>query len=213
MSLNYYPAFINLREKQCVVVGGGKVAERKVLALIRSGAEVKVISPAITGILEKCKQEGRIRQIKRNYKKGDLKDAFLVIAATSDKMLNRRVSDEAPFLVNVVDMPEIANFIVPSVISRGALTIAISTSGKSPAAARAIRKEIELQYGSDFSLFLDFLGDVRKNAMKKISDKKTRERFLKDIASQKILGILRENGFVSAKEIIINKMHGAFRSK
>lgn len=213
MSLNYYPAFINLREKQCVVVGGGKVAERKVLALIRSGAEVKVISPAITGILEKYKQEGRIRHIKRNYKKGDLKDAFLVIAATSDKMLNKRVSDEAPFLVNVVDMPEIANFIVPSVVSRGALTIAISTSGKSPAAARAIRKEIELQYGSDFSLFLDFLGDVRKNAMKKISDKKTRERFLKDIASQKILGILRENGFVSAKEIIINKMHRAFRSK
>jgi precorrin-2 dehydrogenase/sirohydrochlorin ferrochelatase len=204
VSLNYYPAFINLREKQCVVVGGGKVAERKVLTLIRSGAKVKVISPAITGILERYKQEGRIRHIKRNYKKGDLNDAFLVIAATSDEEINRKVSVDAPFLVNAVDMPEMANFIVPSVINRGLLTIAISTSGASPAIAKAIRKELEMLYGREFGQFLFYIKSLRGRAMKEISDKRIREGFLKGIASEEIFELLRKKGFRSARKKIEN---------
>lgn len=208
---NYYPAFINLCGKQCVVVGGGKVAERKVLTLLDSGAAVKVISPALTYVLEKQKDKGRIRHIRRNYRSGDLKGAFLVIAATSDERINRKVSDDAPCLVNVVDKPEMANFIVPSVVNRGPMTIAVSTSGASPAIARAVRKELELLYNKDFGQFLDFLKKLRKRAIKEITDKKARERFLKDVASKEVLSILRGKGFKEAKEKVINKIQGSIK--
>lgn len=208
---NYYPAFINLCGKQCVVVGGGKVAERKVLTLLDSGAVVKVISPALTDVLEKQKDKGRIRHIKRNYRSGDLKGAFLVIAATSDERINRKVSDDAPGLVNVADKPEMANFIVPSVVSRGPMTIAISTSGASPAMARAVRKELQLLYNKDFGQFLDFLKKLRKRVIDEIPDKKARERFLKGVVSKEVLSILRGKGFKEAKDKVINKIQGSIK--
>jgi precorrin-2 dehydrogenase/sirohydrochlorin ferrochelatase len=204
----YYPAFINLNGKNCVVVGGGKVAERKILSLIRCGAKVKVISPVITDTLEKYKSKKQIKHIKRKYRKGDLKNAFLVIAATSDKEINKRVSDEATCLINAVDMPEMANFIVPSVINRGMMTIAISTSGASPAMAKAVRKEIEMLYNKDFGKFLAFLKKLRAKSMKEISDKKTRERFFKNLTSKEIIKTLREKGFEKAKEMITNNIQG-----
>ena len=203
--LSYYPAFINLYEKQCVVVGGGRVAERKVLSLLRSGANVKVISFTLTDVLKRQKNKGNIRHIERNYKEGDLKEAFLVVAATSDEKINREVSADAPCLVNVVDKPEMANFIVPSVVKRGRLTIAISTSGSSPAMAKEIRRELELLYGRDFGQFLDFLRHIRELATKNIHDKKIRRRFLKEIISSEIINTLRENGAKEAREMVINK--------
>lgn len=203
---NYYPAFINLCGKNCVVVGGGKVAERKVASLLSTGADVTVISPVLTDAIEKHKKKGRIRHIKRDYKKGDLKNAFLVIAATSDERVNSKVSGDAPFLVNVVDRPELANFIVPSVVSRGPMTIAISTSGASPAMAKAVRKELELLYNKDFGQFLAFLKQLRKKAVRDIPDNKKRERLLKEVASKEILSILRKNGFKSAKNKVLEIM-------
>jgi len=196
---SYYPAFINLKDKQCVVVGGGKVAERKVLALLRSGANVKIISPDITDKLEKQKKKGNIIHIKRSYRKGDLKGAFLVIASTSDEKINKIISEAAPCLVNVVDRPEMANFIVPSVISKGPLTIAISTAGASPAVAKTIRKELELIYNKDFGRFLDFLKQLRRHVIKEITDKRKREFFLKGVASPEIFNTIRKKGFKEAK--------------
>jgi precorrin-2 dehydrogenase/sirohydrochlorin ferrochelatase len=203
---NYYPAFINLCGKNCVVVGGGKVAERKIAGLLGAGANVTVISPVITDAIEKHKKNGKIKHIKRDYKKGDLKSAFLVIAATSDEGINSRVSGDAPFLVNVVDRPGLANFIVPSVVSRGPMTIAISTSGASPAMAKAVRKELELLYNKDFGQFLAFLKQLRKKAMRDIPDNKKRERVLKEVASKEILNILRKNGFKAAKNKVLNRL-------
>lgn len=199
----YYPAFINLSGKKCVVVGGGKVAERKVLSLLRSGANVAVISPAITNILKKYKEKGKIKHIERDYKNGDIKDAFLVIAATSDEATNIRVSRDAPFLVNVVDRPDLANFIVPSVVSRGPMTIAISTSGASPAMAKEVRKELEILYGKDFGRFLAFLRQLRKKVLQDITDNKKREMLLKRVASKEIFDTLREKGLKSAKERVL----------
>ncbi len=203
---NYYPAFINLCGKNCIVIGGGKVAERKIASLLNAGSEVTVISPDLTNTLERHKKNGRIKHIKRNYKKGDLKNAFLVIAATSDEKINKMVSKDAPFLVNVVDRPELANFIVPSVVSRGPMTIAISTSGASPAMARAVRKELELLYNKDFGRFITFLGQLRKKVMRDIPANRERERFLKEVASKEILSILRKNGFKAAKNKILGKI-------
>lgn len=181
--LSYYPVFLNLKNKGCVVVGGGKVAERKVLSLLKSGAEVTVISPELTKRLKKESLSERIKHIPHRYKKGDLKNAFLVIAATDSNEINEKVSEDAPHLINVVDLPSLCNFIVPSVVKRGSLTIAISTSGVSPSMAKTIRKELEKLYGPEFARYLNSLKKIRIKAMAEIKDKKERERFLKKLAA------------------------------
>lgn len=200
--MKYYPVFLNLRDKKAVVVGGGKVAERKVLNLIKAGASVKVISPEITKALEKLKRKGLLKHIKRHYKKGDLKDAFIVIASTSSAQTNTKIAQDARHLINVVDTPSKGNFITPAIVKRHPLTIAISTEGTSPAVAKTIRKELEKLYGTEFTHYLRFLKTMRKKAMKKIKDDKKREEFLKGLASEKIFNMIRKEGFTPLSKII-----------
>lgn len=183
---SYYPVFLNLRGKGCIVVGGGRVAERKVLSLLKSGADITVISPELTKRLKEKSLKRAIKHIPRKYKKGDLKNAFLVIAATDSNKTNKKVSEDAPHLINVVDMPSLCNFISPSLVKRGPLTIAISTSGVSPSTAKAVRKELEKLYGAEFGKRLASLKKIRAKAMAEIKDKKKRERFLKKLGSEAI---------------------------
>lgn len=206
---DYYPSFLNLKKKRTVVIGGGKVAERKILSLIRTGAEITVISPEITKRIEKEKAKGRIRHISRLYRRGDLKDAFLVIAATDSRSVNEKVSQDSPCLVNVVDTPELCNFIVPSVINRGPLTIAISTSGVSPALSRSVRQEIQRIYGHEMSDYLKLLKKIRTQAIKLIRDPKKRGIFLKSVASANMLTMLRKNGYTAAKRAAIDLFNKA----
>jgi len=197
---DHYPAFINLIGKKCVVVGGGKVSERKTSALVRAGAHVYVISPELTVRLEKMKLSGAIKHVARPYRKGDLKGAFLAIAATSNEKVNRTVAGDASFLVNVVDFPGQSNFITPAVVARGPLTIAVSTGGASPAMAAEVRRELELLYGNDMARYIAFLSKLRKEAMKTVADRKVRENFLRRAASKEIMDILRGEGLEKAKE-------------
>ena len=182
-----YPLFLDLSGKPCVVVGGGAVAERKCLPLLKAGAAVTVVSPTLTPLLEKHKRKGLIVHKERGYKNGDIKTAFLVIAATDSEETNGKISrDVLAFdkLLNVVDNPSLCNFIVPSVVKRGLLTIAISTGGASPAMAKAIRREIEELYGTEFSQYLRVIKKVRARAMKEIPNKEERERFLKKLVER-----------------------------
>ncbi|MGE5299502.1 MAG: bifunctional precorrin-2 dehydrogenase/sirohydrochlorin ferrochelatase, partial [Acidobacteriota bacterium] len=181
--MNYYPAFLNLKSRKAVVVGGGKVAERKVSALLKAGADVTVISPSIAPGLQKELSRKRIIHLSRTYRRGDLRGALLVIAATDSPETNRRVSKDAPALVNVVDVPAECNFIAPSVVRRGPLLLAVSTSGTSPALARTLREELEKSYGPDLSEYLRFVRKVRAKAMTAIPEKDKREAFLKGLAS------------------------------
>lgn len=204
--MRYYPAFIDLHGKEAVVVGGGKVAERKVRTLITAGALVKVISPHITKHLTKLKENGLLRHVRRNYRRGDLKGAFIVIAGTSSPQTNSRIANDARALVNVVDLPEEGNFIVPSVVGRGKLTIAISTEGASPAVSKAIRTELENFYGTEFSRYLRFLETIRRKAIAGISDPKARNTFLKSLASEKLLTELRSKGYAAASRRITSSL-------
>ncbi len=213
MDHHYYPAFIDLRGKHCIVVGGGKVAERKVAALLRSGAKVTVISPFVTGVLADHTERKRIKHVKRKYRKGDLEDAFFVIAAASDRRVNKEVALDAPCLLNAVDDPELANFIVPSVVKRGPLVLAVSTSGSSPALAKNIRKELEVFYGKQFGLFADFLGKRRKKALTDIADDEIRERLMKQIATPELIGTLREEGFEKAKNRVLKTIKKQTKGK
>ena len=193
--MKYYPAFIDLKDKQVVVIGGGSVAERKIRSLISAEANVRVISPEITKGLIKLRDKGALKHTKRTYRKGDLKKAFIVIAATSSSNINSKIVDDADCLVNVVDIPSNGNFIVPSLVRQGTLTIAISTEGASPAISKAIRKEIEGLYGKEYGRYLKFVENVRQKALTDIKDSGKRKKFLNFLASEEILDRLRKKGF------------------
>lgn len=202
--MNYYPAFLNLASKKIIVIGGGTVAERKVLQLMKADADtITVISPSITKRLLKEKEKKRIIHLCRPYRKKDLTGAFLVIAATDEPALNTQITQDAPCLINVVDVPALCNFIVPSTIKKGPLHIAISTSGVSPAFARTLRRDLERLYGADVSAYLTFLKTIRTKVLNEIADRRKRERFLKWIASEAILENLRKKGVDSIKKEIL----------
>ncbi|MDZ4231094.1 MAG: bifunctional precorrin-2 dehydrogenase/sirohydrochlorin ferrochelatase [Dehalococcoidales bacterium] len=160
----YYPLFLNLSGKKCVVVGGGQVALRKVRTLLEAGAAVEVISPEPNLELIKMAEEGQISVLRRSYQGGDLKEASVAIAATDDNDINRQVAVEARrsrVLVNVVDDPENCDFIAPSYLRRGDITIAISTAGKSPALAKKIKVRLEEEFGDEFAALAQLIGEVR----------------------------------------------------
>jgi precorrin-2 dehydrogenase/sirohydrochlorin ferrochelatase len=192
-----------------VIVGGGRVAERKCAPLIRAGADVTVISPGITRRLQAFGRKGVIRHIARSYRKGDISSAFVLIVATDSEETNRKVAADAAagnILLNVVDNPRLCNFIAPSVLRQGPLTIAVSTGGVSPAMARTIRRELEERYDSRFSMYLRFLKGIRTRAMREIPLKGKRERFLKGLASQELTAILVRKGFEAAREKVLCRL-------
>ena len=160
----YYPLFLNVKGRACVVVGGGEVAERKAKALVDHKAEVWVVSPRVTEELRRLVAEGSVRVELRDYQDGDLEGAVLVIAATDKPDLNARVSAEAQtlgILVNVVDDPERSTFIVPSLFNRGDVSIAISTGGRSPALAKKIRLILEESLPEELASLAELLSEIR----------------------------------------------------
>jgi len=147
-----------------VVVGGGKVAERKVKGLLSCKAQVKVISPDLTKELLQLQAEGKLEWLNRHYCRGDLAQTFLVIAATDDEQAQQLVQEEAAqlnTLLNVVDVPQRCNFILPATVRRGDLTIAVATGGKSPALAKKLRKELEKKIGPEYTILVNILGTLR----------------------------------------------------
>jgi len=211
--VRYYPAFLNLKNKKAVVVGGGKVAERKVRLLVKAGANVKVISPDITKPLKKLREKSKLKHVNRNYVKRDLKNAYIVIAATSSAEINTKIAGESENLVNVVDSPSEGNYIVPSVVTRGPLTIAISTEGTSPAVSKTIRKEVEKHYSKEFTHYMRFLEVMREKAVAEITDSNKRRKFLKSLASEELIYIVRNQGFGAASEIISNRFNRVTNEK
>jgi len=163
----YYPIFLNLSGKRCVVVGGGRVALRKVEALLAHGARVEVISPVLMPELEHLAQGGHIGALRRRYQAGDLKGVFLAIAATDERQTNLQVMKEArdaTVLVNVANDAESSDFIVPSSMRRGDVTVAVSTGGRSPALARKIRTKLERELGDEYASLAILVGKARAQA-------------------------------------------------
>lgn len=159
-----YPIMLAIEGKKAVVVGGGRVAFRKVRNLVDAKAEVTVISPELTGELQGLMSEGEMTWINREFQEGDLEGAMVVIAATDQPEINQRVLEDATDhqLVNVVDDPKSGNFQVPASLKRGRLTIAVSTDGASPFLAKKIRDDIGEPYPESFDHYLEFLEDCRE---------------------------------------------------
>ena len=161
----YYPIFLGLSGKKCVVVGGGQVALRKVKTLLEHEAEVEVISSDFCPELVQMAEKGIIRILLKGYNNGDLEGAFMAIVATDDGAVNYKVADDARqsrILINVVDAPEHSDFIAPSYLRRGAITIAVATDGRSPALARKIRTSLEKDFGDEYALLALVIGEARQ---------------------------------------------------
>ena len=159
-----YPLFVNFEGERVVVVGGGAVAERKVETLLERGASILVVAPEATDALQGLEGEGRIKWARRPYEPGDLEGALLTVCATDDTAVNKAVHAEARErhqLVNVVDVPALCNVIVPSILRRGRLQIAVSTGGASPSAAREVRCALEEQFPEYWEDYLDAMAELR----------------------------------------------------
>lgn len=159
-----YPAYLNLRGRPCVVVGGGPIAEQKVVGLLGAAALVIVINPEVTPALDALGQQGAITVRRRRYRKGDLAGAFLAIAADEARGANPEIWDEAErehVLLNAVDDMPHCHFIAPAIFRQGDLTVAVSTAGKSPALGVRVRDRIGTLFGPEYGAFLDLLGDLR----------------------------------------------------
>lgn len=181
---SYYPVFLNIKDRLCIVFGGGEVAERKVLMLLRFGAAIRVISPVVTKRLARLEESGKITILKRGYNYGDIEDASLVFAATDNREINNSIKKEADdrgIPVNVVDDPELCSFIVPSIVKKGPITIAISTSGTLPLFSKRLREEIDSLITEDYLRYVRLIGRFRKILIEEVKDTKVRKEIMKEI--------------------------------
>ncbi|MDO8805972.1 MAG: bifunctional precorrin-2 dehydrogenase/sirohydrochlorin ferrochelatase [Elusimicrobiota bacterium] len=179
--------FLDLKGKPCLVVGGGEVAFRKTETLLMSGAtEVKVVAPLFHPGFSRLGKKGSIKFFRRKFRLSDLKGAAIVVCSTDSEEINALVgaaAEKTGALVNVVDRPSLCNFIVPAVFRNGALTIAVSTGGASPALAKKIRQQLGRTYGGAFSKKVEALRKLRVKmlATKSKADKAAYFRFVKEI--------------------------------
>ncbi len=193
--MRYYPVYLDLRERLCVVVGGGQVAERKALSLLEAGADVLIVSPSLTPKLQELSASGKINHRAKQFEEPDLHGAYLVIAATNSSELNGRIGrtcKKTNVLVNVAAPPEESSFIVPSVVDRGELLIAISSGGTSPALAKKIRQELEAAYGPEYEMFLQKMELVRNRLREEVADEAARRSIFQALVNSDILELLKQ---------------------
>ena len=187
-----YPANLKIEGRLCVIIGGGRVASRKAAALLACGARLKVVSPELdSGFGDAAAFE----HVARPYETGDLKGAFMAIAATDDDAVNRAVEEEAralQLLLNVVDKPEQCNFYVPSSVKRGDLMLTVSTGGQLPALSKRLRRQLEEEFPGEWELALELLGEARGQVISRISDEEKKKECLTELAVLDLIPLLRD---------------------
>jgi len=205
--MGFIPIFLEVMGKPCLVVGGGEVALRKVRTLVAAGAApITVISTETTAAIAELADAGAIRVLRRAYREGDMAGNQLVYAATGDAELSRRLFEEARrlnILINVADAPDYCSFIVPSVIRRGRLQIAISTEGASPALSRNLRQRMETWLGDELEVLLEVMAAVRNWLKHHEPDSDVRARKLNALAASELGDALRRGDVPAAERIVV----------
>jgi siroheme synthase-like protein len=202
-----FPVALELTGRRCVVVGDGAAAEAKVFALLQAGAVVTVVGEEPGPVLRALEAEGRIRLRRRPYRRGDLRGAFLAVAATDDRILNAAVHREATqrrVLLNAVDDPAHSHFAVPSVLRRGDLVVAISTGGRAPALARQLRLDLEEQLGPEYGELVALLAEARREAapVRARLDFATWARRWERALRADLAGLVRQGRAVEARRLV-----------
>ena len=185
---NLFPLFVKLEKRRCLVVGAGAIGESKIASLLDTGAKVRVVAPEATAKVRAWARAHKIDWRRRGFRSEDLAGMFLAVAATPSTKLHEKIFREARrlgVLCNVVDVPPLCDFYYPAVVRRGALQIAISTSGQSPALAQRLRKELEGQFGPEYAVWLQFVGEVRAKMQVKNLTAEGRKRLLHLLVSEK----------------------------
>lgn len=203
--MGYYPLFFDITGRKCVVVGGGNVAERKVERLLACGACVEVVGKSLTPRLAAWNGEEKIVHRDADYRDSSLAGAFLVIGATDDEGVNGRIAADARRLgipVNIVDDPARCDFILPAVVERGDLCVAVSTGGSSPALAKKIRGELETVYGPEYSILLEILGELRGKVIAGGRPSDENRTCFEAVVSSEILNHIRDKRWGDVKDLI-----------
>jgi precorrin-2 dehydrogenase/sirohydrochlorin ferrochelatase len=205
----YYPVFLDVEGKTCLIVGGGDVAARKAKSLADAGACVRIVSPEFCGRLQRMADRGKVSLERKRFAASDVDDAFLAIACTDDRKVNEKVRAAARrrgMLTNVVDSAELCNFILPAVVSRGPLKIAVSTSGVSPALARRIRKDLEKRYPRGYGDFLELMEKSRSRIIEQVPASRPRKRIFEALTAQRFLGRLLRKGKREGENLFREKL-------
>lgn len=211
----YYPMMVNIKNKKCLVVGGGNVAFRKIVELIEYGAKVTLVSREINENINLLvrNNDKSIIYIEDSYKSKYIEDAFIVIAATNDRCINFQIardSEKKDVLVNVVDDLESSIFIVPAKVKRGDLTITVSTNGKCPFYTKLLRKKLEIQFDDSYSMFVNILGDFRKELILNIESSSKRKEIIDSIDVEYYIKRLKEIGEQGIRKEMEGYAHSFF---
>jgi siroheme synthase-like protein len=205
----FYPVYLNLKNKRVVVIGGGEVAERKVESLVGTGASITVISPDVTSRLDSLAQSNQIQIHRRAYAPDDCTGAVLVFSATDDPGVSAAVFQQASnagAMVNTADQPALCDFIMPAVVRRGDIAIAISTGGTSPGLAAQLRRKIAGIIGPEYARLGELLSQARPEIRRRVPDAGKRKAMHYRILNSDIIDRLKRNDSVGAerrlKEII-----------
>lgn len=206
--MRYYPLFLDISRRRCLVVGGGKVAERKIEKLLACGARVEVVGKVLTPALVALKEIGRIVHHETDYEGALIRGAFLVIGATDNDAVNGRIAEDARalgILVNIVDEPARCDFILPSIVEQGDLSIAVSTGGKSPALGKKLRMELDALYGPEYAILLEIMGKLRgKMIAEGRPSAENRVRF-EAVVNSEILDLIRAGRWKEIEALIMER--------
>lgn len=204
--MRYYPVNLDIRNRKCLVVGGGSVGTRKAMTLLDCGAKVTVVSTYVTEQLLELADHGSIILKKRPYQTSDLDGKFLVIGATNNEESNRNIHADAEILgilCNISDRPEACNFILPSIVNRGDLVISISTSGKSPAYAKKLRKDLERDFGNEYAEFLKLMGAIRKILLAKNHEPEAHKHLFEQLISRSLIELIRDRKTTDVNQLLL----------
>ena len=212
--MRYYPIHLDIQNRSCLVVGGGGVGTRKVMALLKCGARVTVVSPVISERLQNLAESSPLKLKPRPYRTADLEGVFLVIGATDDEALNRQISRDAEnrnILCNIADRPEVCNFILPSIVQRKDLVITISTSGQSPALAKKMRKTLEGQFGEEYGELLQLMGAIRKKLLSQAHEPEVHKPLFEQLINSDLSSMIRESKTEAINALLFKILGDGYR--
>ncbi len=202
---NLFPMFLKLEGKRCLVVGAGPVGEPKICSLLDTGAEIHVVACAAGTATHQLAREGKIRLSLRAFASPDLDGVFVAVVATSSRAINDSIYRQAQgrgILCNVVDDPGRCDFFYPAVVRRGALQIAISTSGQSPSLAKKLRQQLERQFSPGYARWVEELGETRRRILASTLHPQRKQELLRSLASEQAFeSALAEQAPAQAGEI------------
>ena len=203
--MKYYPVNLDIRNRKCLVVGGGAVGTRKVMTLLDCGAKVTVVSTDVAEKLQELSDSDIIKLEKRPFQISDLDEMFLVMGATDNQEINREIHSEAErlgILCNIADRPEDCNFILPAIVNRGDLIIAISTSGQSPAFAKKMRKDLEKEFGTEYAEFLKLMGEIRNKLLSEDHEPEAHKHLFEQLIKRDLVKMIKDRDIAAVNSLL-----------